>query len=78
MLGRRLKVGDRVRVVGVPDLAGMSPSAQVEFLAALKALRRRPRKVRGFDARGNADLMVRIAGDLHILSLEPGLLEWTR
>lgn len=78
VLGRRLRAGDRVRVVGAPDLGGMGAEARTAFLTALKALRRRPRAVRGFDRRGNAELAVRIAGTLHILALEPGLLEWTR
>lgn len=78
VLGRRLKEGDRVRVVGEPPIWGMSDGARAEFLAAFKALKRRPRNIRGFDERGNAELTVRIAGDLHILALEPGLLEWTR
>lgn len=77
MLGRRLREGDAVRVVGVPDLAGMTEDGRASFLAALKVLRRRPRRVRGFDARGNAELTVRIGGNLNILALEPGLLEWT-
>ncbi|TPW19490.1 MAG: hypothetical protein FD126_2632 [Elusimicrobia bacterium] len=78
VLGRRLREGDRVRVVGVPDLAGMTQDARASFLAALKVLKRRPRRVRGFDSRGNAELIVRVGGNLNILALEPGLLEWTR
>ena len=78
MLGRRLQKGDRVRVVGAPPVWGMSDEARASFLAAFNALRRRPRKIRGFDERGNAELTVRIAGELHILALEPDLLEWTR
>lgn len=69
-------MGDKVRVVGVPDLSGMSGQARAPFLAALKVLRRRPRTVRGFDRRGNAELVVRTGGRLNILALEPGLLEW--
>jgi hypothetical protein len=69
-------VGDKVRVVGPPPVWGMTEGARASFLAAFKALRRRPRKILGFDERGNAELTVRIAGELHILALEPGLLEW--
>lgn len=77
VLGRRLREGDKVRVVGTPDLAGMGERARTEFLDALEVLKARPRKVKGFDQRGNAELMVGIGGTLHILALEPGLLEWT-
>lgn len=76
VLGRRLAVGDKVRVVGPPPVWGMGEAARASFLAAFKVLRRRPRKVLGFDERGNAELAVRIAGELHILALEPDLLEW--
>lgn len=76
VLGRRLRAGDKVRVVGVPDLAGMTEDGRTSFLAALQALKRRPRRVRGFDARGNAELTVRIGGVLNTLTFEPGLLEW--
>ena len=78
VLGRRLRVGDRVRVVGAPPLAGLSETGKTEFAAAFKKLKERPRTIREFDARGNAELWVRIAGKIHILMLEPGLLEWTR
>ena len=77
VLGRRLRAGDKVRVVGDPDLAGMTEAGRLPLLATLKALKRRPRRVRGFDRRGNAELMVRVGGNLSILALEPGLLEWT-
>lgn len=76
VLGRRLSVGDKVRVVGPPPIWGMSDEARASFLAAFKALRRRRRKIRGFDERGNAELTVRLGGELHILALEPDLLEW--
>ncbi len=76
ILGRRLSVGDKVRVVGPPPVWGMTDAARVSFLAAFKALGRRSRKILGFDERGNAELTVRIAGELHILALEPDLLEW--
>lgn len=76
VLGRRLAVGDTVRVVGPPPVRGMGETARASFLATLKALCRRPRKIRGFDERGNAELTVSIAGEPHILALEPHLLEW--
>ena len=76
VLGRRLSVGDKVRVVGPPPVWGMSDAARTSFLAAFKALRRRPRKIWGFDKWGNVELTVRIAGELQILALEPDLLEW--
>lgn len=78
VLGRRLKEGDRVRVVGAPPVWGMRDVARAELLEAFKALKRRPRKIVGFDERGNAELTVRLAGTLHMLALEPDLLEWTR
>lgn len=76
-LGRRLRVGDRVRVVAKPGLFGLGEPAQAAFERAFAVLRRRPRLIRAFDARGNAELAVRLDGDLQILMLEPGLLEWT-
>lgn len=76
ILGRRLSLGDKVRVVGPPPVWGMSDAARASFLAAFKALRRRPRKIWGFDKWGNVELTVRTAGELQILALEPDLLEW--
>lgn len=76
VLGRRLREGDRVLVVGEPPLEGMKEEHRPSFLAAFKALKRRPRTIKGFDRLGNAELMVRLGGVLHILALEPDLLEW--
>lgn len=78
VLGRRLRVGDAVLVVGEPDLTGLSAAARAEFAAALAVLRRGSRRIAAFDARGNAEFTVRVDGDLHTLALEPGLLEWTQ
>lgn len=76
ILGRRLSVGDKVRVIGPPPVWGMADVARTSFLTAFKALRRRPRKILGFDERGNAELTVQFAGERPILALEPDLLEW--
>lgn len=66
-----------MRVIGGPPLGGMREEHKASFLAAFEALKRRPRTIKGFDRAGNAELTVRLGGTLHILALEPGLLEWT-
>lgn len=76
--GRRLRAGDRVRVLGVPDLSGMAPASLAESRPVFEHLVGTYRRVHGFDQRGNAELVFRIRRGadrgLHWVWIEPWLL----
>ena len=80
--GRAIDVGDRVRVLAVPSLAGMSPDAAEESRVAFEHVVGRYVRVRGFDDRGFVEVAFRVrAGPLaglHSLWIEPGLLRVRR
>ena len=80
--GRRIRVGDIVRVIGVPDLDGMSRPGLRETLPILRFLVGRYKRVVGFDERGLAELAFRIATGrnrgLHTVWIEPHLLRVRR
>jgi len=80
--GRRLGAGDRVRVVGVPDLTGMSAASRTDSEAVFRHLVGTYRRIRAFDRRGNAELFFRIRrgphAGLHVVWIEPWLLRRAR
>lgn len=53
--GKPIKVGDIVRIVGVPDLSGMSPAGLTEALPAFQHLVGKYKRIRGFDECGCAE-----------------------
>jgi hypothetical protein len=63
--GRTLNQGDEVRVVGVPDLGGMSPAGRRETLPVFRHLVGTYKRIAGFDRYGHAELMFRIRGGRH-------------
>lgn len=80
--GERVKVGDRVRIVGVPDLAGMHPKSRVESLPVFQYLVGKYKRVEEFDEFGFAWLRFKIrkgpyAGH-HSVAMEPYLLKVRR
>jgi hypothetical protein len=77
--GKPIKVGDLVRIVGVPDLSGMSPEGIAESLPAFAYLVGKYKRVRGFDEYGCAEfsfVMHQRSGERgrHTVGIEPFLL----
>jgi hypothetical protein len=76
--GRRLRPGDRVRVLGVPDLTGMAPASLAESRPVFERLVGTYRRIQGFDGLGNAELTFRIRrgrdAGIHWVWIEPWLL----
>ena len=77
--GKRIRKGGSVRVVGIPDLAGLRDAAsRRETTAVFKHVRGRVMKVRGFNQYGLAELFFRIREGRHAgwhgISIEPDLL----
>jgi hypothetical protein len=77
--GCKLQVGDIVRVIGVPDLTGMSQDAQDESKPVFEYLRNKFKKIKGFDEIGNAQLEFRLSRKeppyCHTVWIEPFLLK---
>ena len=80
--GKRIRVGDTVRVVGVPDLKGMAPKQRRESLPVFKYLVGKYKKVEEFDPYGCAWLTFIIRKDpsrgIHSVAMEPFLLRVRR
>jgi hypothetical protein len=80
--GVGLKVGDIVRIIGVPDLSGMSAECLAESLPVFEHLVGRYKRIEGFDEFGSAWLRFKIrngphAGS-HSVGIEPYLLKARR
>ncbi|HEY9841564.1 MAG: hypothetical protein ACAI44_30820 [Candidatus Sericytochromatia bacterium] len=77
--GKTIRVGDIVRIVGVPDLSGMRPDCLEESLPVFEYLIGKYKRVSGFDDYGNAEISFRLRNDegylWHIVWLEPWLLQ---
>jgi hypothetical protein len=82
VLGARLRVGDIVRVVGVPELTGMSPDCLAESLPVFRHLVGKYKRVIEFDERGLAWLSFKILkgpqAGRHSVGIEPWLLRARR
>lgn len=80
--GRRIRIGDMVRIVGVPDLSGMSPGPHSESLPVFEHLVGRYKRVTEFDEYGCAWFFFRIRSDpegqYHSVAIEPHLLRVKR
>jgi hypothetical protein len=80
--GQRLKVGDIVRIVGVPDLSGMSVECRAESLPVFEHLVGKYKQVKEFDEFGQAWLNFKIrkgpAAGFHWVGVEPYLLKVRR
>ena len=76
--GHQIKVGDVVRVVGVPDLAAMTPECRAESLPVFQHLVGTYRRVEEFDKFGFAWLTFKIRRGphrgYHSVGIEPYLL----
>jgi hypothetical protein len=76
--GRNLNAGDIVRVIGVPNLEGMSESGLLESLPVFRHLVGTYRRIERFDRHGFAELSFRVRrgplAGLHSVAIEPFLL----
>ena len=76
--GQRIGIGDRVRIVGVPDLSTMSATCRAESEPVFRHIRGTCKRVRGFNQFGHVELCFgirrgRYAG-YHGVAIEPWLL----
>ena len=80
--GKRLRAGDIVRIVGVPDLSGMSEDCRAESLPVFEHLVGTYKRVEEFDAFGLAWLRFQIRNGphsgYHSVGIEPQLLKLRR
>ena len=80
--GKRITVGDLVRIVGVPDLSGMSADCQAESLPVFEHLVGTYKRVEEFDEYGLAWLRFKIRNGphagYHSVGIEPQLLKVRR
>jgi hypothetical protein len=80
--GATLRVGNVVRVVGVPDLSGMAPECLAESLPVFRHLLGKYKRIDEFDEYGHAWLTFRIRkgphAGLHWVAIEPWLLRLRR
>ena len=76
--GRRVLAGSRVRVVGVPDLAGMRQPDRRRSEAVFRHILGACKRVSSFDQYGCAEIFFTIrrgpSRGLHSVALEPNLL----
>ena len=80
--GRRIRVGDLVRIIGIPDLSGLAPDGLKESLPVFRHLVGKYKKVEGFDEYGCAEFWFRIQSEqpktYHWVCIEPYLLRVKR
>jgi hypothetical protein len=76
--GAKLRKGDRVRIVGVPDLSQIADDDELHTREVFKHLRGTVKYIRGFDNCGNAEIFFKIRngplGGWHGVCIEPWLL----
>ena len=76
--GRRITLGARVRVIGVPDLSRMHESTRRETNAVFRHIRGTYKRVEAFDSIGHAELSFIIRRGphrgMHWVAIEPYLL----
>src|SRR5882724_2646891 len=76
--GRRIRVGDRVRIVGVPDLRGLAESERPNTAAVFEHICGTYKRVSGFDTFGHIEIFFTIRRGrqrgMHSVVIEPYLL----
>jgi hypothetical protein len=76
--GTTIRVGDRVRIIGMPDLSGMSKTAKAESEIVFQHLVGTYKRITDIDQIGNAGIRFRIRTmkklEYHWVSLEPHLI----
>lgn len=82
VLGTPIRVGDVVRIVGVPDLSGMSAACRAESLPVFEHLVGTYKRIEEFDEYNNAWLRFKIrkgpSAGYHMVGIEPYLLKLHR
>jgi hypothetical protein len=77
--GTKLRIGDIVRVIGIPDLGGMRPDSIRESMPVFEYLVGKYKRVVGFNDVGLVELFFRIRKGpqkgLHTVWIEPELLQ---
>ena len=80
--GQRISVGDIVRIIGVPDLSGMSKAGRAESMPVFEHLVGKYKRVEEFDEWGMAWLRFKIrrgpSAGYHMVGIEPYLLRVRR
>jgi len=80
--GERIRIGDIVRIIDVPDLSGMSEECRAESLPVFKHLVGTYKRVEEFDEYGQAWLRFKIRNGphagYHSVGIEPYLLRVRR
>ena len=80
--GRRIRIGDIVRVIGAPELSGMSPECRAESLPVFEHLVGKYKRVEELDQFGMAWLRFKIRkgphAGYHWVGIEPYLLRVRR
>ena len=77
--GKLINIGDCVRIVGVPDLSGMSPDCVSESSPVFRYLVGKYKRVVGFDEHGLVEISFTMGRGTercrHSVWIEPRLLE---
>ena len=80
--GDTIRIGDRVRIIGTPDLSGMSPSAKRESERVFQHLIGTYKRVEKIDDLGNVVITFKIRRKMkmerHWVGLEPFLIQKRR
>ena len=80
--GKTIRIGDIVRILGVPDLAGMSSDARSESQPVFEYLVGKYKRIARVDKMGNAQIAFRLkTGNesiIHWVGIEPHLLRKPR
>lgn len=71
--GSRLRIGDSVRIIGVPDLVGMSQSSRRESLPVFRYLVGKYKRIQGFDQFGCVELSFIIRSKTNRRSVSHGI-----
>jgi len=76
--GRRIRKGDLVRVIGIPDLSTMHPEGRAETERVFLHIRGTCKRIDNFNRHGFAEFLFTVrAGPLagwHSIAIEPNLL----
>jgi len=77
--GQALRIGDVVRVCGLPDLSEMPPHTRRESDRVFQYLVGRRKRIMRIDEVGNAEFMLRLKEKgkttIHLVRIEPHLLK---
>jgi hypothetical protein len=76
--GKRIRKGDLVRIIGVPDLNSLNKNSRREVEPVFRHIKGTCKRVNGFARYGCAEILFKIhngrCAGLHIVEIEPHLL----